>query len=867
VTLAADGDATLFVNGDWVGSGAGWAKATRLELPALAAGELVLSVTVGHHGGIRAPTALAARFEARCVDGQAIALATDARWQAADWVLPDWKKPGFDATNWQAARVYDAGAAARWGQVPVAAVGDGPAVWLRREFTLETPVRRAVAYLSGLGWSELWINGTRAGDEVLSPGLTDYARRVQVVARDITALLRSGPNAAGIVLGNGRFRAPRPNARDYGMPRALLQIEITLADGTTRRVVSDTAWRATDAGPIRANNEYDGEDYDARAEMPGWSAPGFDVAAWQPAVKATPPAGRLVSAMAEPSRVLQVRAAKTVTRDADGRVIFDFGQNMAGVCRLSLDAPPGTAITLRHAERLGPDGRLDVANLRSARATDTYVARGGAATWQPRFTTHGFRYAELTGVPAGTRMATLAACVVGDDLAPSGHFACSNALLTRIHEAIAWTVRSNCRSIRTDCPQRDERQGWLGDPAEEARGEAYLFGNAAFYAKWLHDIADAQREDGSLPDVAPPYWAVDPDDVSWPAALVAITDMLREHHGDTRIVRTMLPVALRWLDHLLGRVKDGTIDADQYGDWGAPPEDRRLTHPADPARLTSGSLIATAYLVHCLEMVGAWAAQDGRAEDAMRLRMAARDGRAGFHARFLNAGAGWYDNGTATACILPLAFGLVPAERREAVIARLVHQIDQADGPQPAFGLVGAQFACRVLTEIGRADLAYGMATRSAYPSLGYMLAQGATTLWELWNGDTAPAAMNSGNHTMLMGDLPLWLYRHVLGLVPDAPGFAAVRLAPNVVGDLTWAAGATETPVGRLGCEWRLTGDRLRVVAEVPANVSARFVAPPGFAAPALAGGSVLGGGRHVIDLVRATGKGEEQSWRSERR
>lgn len=825
IMVAADTDAVVFIDGQWVGATQGWDSAKRLDLPALRAGRHVAAIMVGRRDGASRPAALAARLEIDCVDGQALRIATDAAWQAADWVLPDWRQVDFDAATWEVAKVLAPVGATPWGRVAAPVVADGPAISLRRDVMLDRPVRRATAYLSGLGWSELWINARRVGDAVLSPGLADYSGRVPYVALEIAELLRPGANGLGVVLGNGRFRSPRPSARDFGSPRMRLQIEITFRDGTAARILGDETWLATDAGPIRRNNEYDGETYDARMDMPGWSEPGFDAKSWRPARAHAAPGGVMSATMAEPSRVLRVIQPARVIQSGPGARVFDFGQNIAGVCRLRAAGGRGAEIVVRHAESLRSDETLDVANLRGARATDRFVLDGGPRrAFQPRFTTHGFRFAELSGDEG----ATLEALEIADDLRVTGRFACSNPLLNRIHDAMAASVRANCRSIRTDCPQRDERQGWLGDPAGGWLGEAMMFGNAAFYAKWLTDITDTQRPDGSLSDVAPNYWEIYEDDVSWPSNLVSVAGMFLEQYADLAPMRRHLPAMVRWLDHM-GSFLTGTVmPRDKYGDWGAPPEDRAATHPADASRQAPGTLIATAYFVRCLDLVARYAAILGH-DPARYAEQAARI-RAAFHGNFMNAATGRYGNGDATSTILALAFDLAPVEHRAAAGAHLLSTITAAGG-HVCFGLIGAQWINQVLTALGRADVAYAMATTTTYPGFGYMIGRGATPLWELWNGDTADPAMNSRNHTMLMGDLPAWLYHHVAGLAPDParPGFEHILIAPRPVGDLTWAEADYASPRGRVAVRWRVGAGRLNIVAEVPPNASATLTLPPG--------------------------------------
>jgi alpha-L-rhamnosidase len=823
--LAADSLATVFVNGAYVATpppdDTSPAVAMRLKLPALPAGRAVLAIQVGHKPGVRRTPALAARLVAYGVDGGTITAVSDRRWRVSDWAPDGWRLPDFDDRAWSPAKVLAPAGAPPWGPVSADLPQPAPAVYLRTEFRPRAAVRQAGLHASGLGWSEFTVNGGRVGDAMLSPALTDYRRRVPYVSHDVTALLRPGANAIGAVLGRGRFSAPRPDAVDFGTPRLRLQLVLDLADGTQQLVASGPDWQVSEDGPIRANNEYDGETYDPAHDLGDWRMPGFTAAGWQHAVVVDGPGGIMATPGCMPTRVLQERPPSTVKRlppapDGQPRWLFDFGQNLAGSCRVRL--PPGHAagqIRLRHAERLRADGMLDVANLRSARATDIYRTAGhNPVDWQPRFTTHGFRFVELTGVAeAAPDMVT--ACVIGDDLRPAGQFRCSDPMFNAVIAAAGNSVRSNCRSIRTDCPQRDERQGWLGDPAEDCRGEAFLFDNAAFYAKWAQDIVDTQRPDGSFADVAPAYWPIYPGDVCWPTALPAILDMLHVHHGDPAPIARHYPALAAWLDAMLDRVQSGVLQQDRWGDWGAP-----------AGGTTPGPLIATAYLVHCLDLAQRFAALLSR--DASRFATAAATLRAGFHARFHDGPTGLY-GASVTGSILAFAFGLVPGPQQDAAGRRLIDCIEQTHGAHPCYGLVGCQWVNRVLTGLGRADLAFRLATQPTAPSLGYMVASGATTLWELWDGDTADPAMSSLNHTMLMGDLLQYAFATLAGLQPSAPGFRRMRIAPQFIPQLTWVEAEHVGPTGLIRLRWDREPGGVRMAVEIPPGTVAALHLPPG--------------------------------------
>lgn len=824
----------------------------------------------GRNTGTNKPAGVVGLLEIHFDSGPPLILPTDASWKVSDRAEQGWNTPGFDDSAWQASQVLGPVGMPPWGGVRTAEDRRLPARWLRKEFTVEKPIRRAVVYFSGLGSSELWLNGAKVGDAVLSPALSQYDQRVFYVTHDVTRPLRRGANALGAVLGGGRFCSDRSQVYagtiNFGWPKMILLLRLEYADGSVREIVSDASWLLTTDGPIRTSGEFDGEDCDARRELRRWSEPCYAAApvarvsnqpkrrapsvraahsreqpaGWQPARLVAPPAGRLVAQMVEPIRVTQTVQPVALTEPKPGVFIFDMGQNLVGWCQIKVRGPAGTTVRLRHAETVRPDGTLDMANLRGARATDTYTLKGrGTEVFEPRFTYHGFRYVELTGLPGRPTLDTLRARVVHDDLPPTGAFACSQPLLNRIYRNVVWGTRGNYRSIPTDCPQRDERQGWLGDRSEECRGETYLYDISRLYAKWLQDIADAQRPGGSVPDVAPAYWPIYSDNVTWPSTLVIAPGLLHRQYADPAPIKRAYGPAVRWLDYMAGFLTNGLIARDSYGDWCVPPEDPALIHSRDPARKTDPVLIATAYFYHDHRLLERYARVLGREADAQRFAKRAEEIKAAFNARFLDRQRGQYDNGTQTSCVLPLAFGLVPEDQRPRVFDCLVRNLTEVTRGHIGTGLIGGQHLMRVLSDHGRADLAYTLATQPDYPGWGYMVNQGATTIWELWNGDTADPAMNSANHVMLVGDLVIWLYEYLAGIAadPDQPGFKHVVMKPHPVGDLTWVRASHCSPHGLVRSEWRRDGERFDWRIEVPANTTATVHVPARDAAPVTEG------------------------------
>ncbi len=802
---------------------------TRLE-----PGKTYVFGLVGSHKSAGQPAGVVGRLEIEFTEGPPMIIPTDEHWKVSDHPVDGWLKPGFDDSGWSAAQKIGPVGMQPWGNVSSAESRVLPARYLRKGFAVEKKIASATVSFSGLGLSELYINGGKVGDHVLSPAFAQYNNRDFYVTYDVTKNLKQGENALGVILGNGRFYADRSKVysgtANFGFPKLILDLHIMYTDGSTVEIVSDNSWKLTAAGPIEANNDYDGEQYDARKEMPGWCQSGFDDSAWSAAEVVSAPGGTLSSEMMEPIRVTGTLKPVSVKELRPGVYIFDMGQNIAGWCRLHVSGPAGTSVTLRHAETLKPDGSLYMANLRGARVTDTYILRGnGNEVWEPRFTSHGFRYVEMTGYPGQPTLDSLEGRVVNDDLRTAGTFTCSNELLNRIYRAIVWGTRGNYRSMPTDCPQRDERQGWLGDRSEESRGETYLFDNSDLYAKWLQDTADAQRPSGSVPDVAPAYWPIYSDNVVWPSTSIIIPEMLREQFDDTGIIARHYDSAKRWMDYMSGFMTNNIIGRDNYGDWCVPPEDLAIIHSTDPNRITDKTLLATSYFYHDYKLMEQYAILLGKTDDARAFHDQAEKIKTAFNEKFLDRDHGQYSNGTQTSCVLPLAFGLVPEDFQDRIFNHLLDKIENETHGHIGTGLVGGQYLCRVLTDHGRADLVYTIAAQDSYPGWGYMIEHGATTIWELWNGNTADPTMNSGNHVMLIGDYVVWLYEDLAGIKtdPDRPAFKHILMKPEPVGDLTSVKATHLSPYGLIASEWHKDGNAFDWQIEIPANTTATVYVP----------------------------------------
>ena len=828
--VAVDNVADIYVNGEQVRGSSDFHQAVMIDIASLLrSGKNVVAVAATNHHEYDNPAGLIVVVELKTKNGEATTFITDEHWKAAKEKLTNWTHVDFDDASWALARVGGPNGIEPWKEVSVEVARDLPARMLRKEFVTEAPVRRATAHISGLGLFELYINGSKIGDQVLAPAVSEYDKRAYSMSFDVTEAIRAGENAVGVMLGSGRYFAPRSTLhRDFGFPKLLFQLELEREDGRIERVVSDGTWKITTDGPIRMNNEYDGETYDARMELPDWSTPSFDDMSWNVAATVVAPGGAVVAQMTPPIRVMETLKPKAIAQPQPGMYIADMGQNMVGWCRMKVSGSAGAEVRLRFAEVLKDDGTLYLANIRGAKVTDTYILKGGGEeVYEPRFTYHGFRYVEITGFPGEPTLETLVGCVVHDDLAPAGAFACSNPLINRIHENIVWGTRGNYRSMPTDCPQRDERQGWLGDRSEESRGETYLFQVAPLYAKWVQDMDDAQNDEGSVPDVAPSYYPFYNDNVTWPSSFIIIPGALYDQFGDLGPIEKHYPGMQQWIAHMTGYLEDGILPKDNYGDWCVPPEDPKLIHSNDPKRKTAGPVLGTAYFYHDLNLMARYADLLGKTADASAFRALAGELKEAFIAKYFNRETHDIDNGSQTASVLALAFGLLPEGEEDAVFNALTTKIVESTDSHVGTGLIGGQWLMRTLSNGGRTDLAYTMASQTTYPSWGYMIEKGATTIWELWNGDTADPSMNSHNHVMLVGDLVLWIYEYLGGIRPDAPGFKRIALQPAPVHGLEFVNARHDSPFGAIISEWSMKEGRFVWSVTVPPNTTATVHIP----------------------------------------
>jgi alpha-L-rhamnosidase len=691
---------------------------------------------------------------------------------------------------------------------------------LRKSFALNSSIRHAVLYSTALGLYEVHINGQRVGDHILAPDWTDYRKRVRYQACDVTALLHRGDNAIAALLANGWYSGHIGNGgfQFFGtVPAFLAQLEVTYSDGRTERIVTDATWK-WHPSPILSSDFMLGEDYDARLEIAGWDEPGLEESQWFPAAPRDETLSLDAQVMEPVRQMCEIQPPKA-TESKPGCWIYDLGQNMVGVVRLKVSAPAGTEVTLRHAEMLNPDGTLYTQNLRTALSIDHYICNGsGQEIWQPRFTFHGFRYVELTGLAGRPASNAVTGIVIASDTARTGEFACSDARLNQLQSNIQWGQRGNYISVPTDCPQRDERLGWMGDAEVFIRTATYNADVAAFFTKWLVDVDDGQSAEGVFGDVSPR--TAGGGAPAWGDAGVICPWTIYEVYGDRRILERHLPAMIKWVEYLKlhsnGFIRDRNRGND-YGDW--------LSIGAN----TSKEMIGTAFFAYSTHLVARSCQAVGRAEEAAKYEQLFQDIKAAFNRRYVGAD-GRIQGNTQCAYAMALKFELLPEDLRPKAAQYLEEDI-QAKGGHLSTGFVGVSCLLPVLTQAGKADTAYRLLLQDTFPSWLFSVKQGATTIWERWDGWTPEKGfqdpgMNSFNHYSL-GSCGEYLFSGIGGIRPASPGFKTILIDPVIRSGLTWADTRYDSIHGPIASSWKLEGKRLQLKVVVPANTTATVCVP----------------------------------------
>ncbi len=710
-----------------------------------------------------------------------------------------------------------------------------PAPLLRHEFYLNQPVRQARLYVTALGVYEAVINGQVVGDQVLAPGWTSYRYRLGYQTYDVTGLLHAGQNAIGAMLGDGWFRGRlgygggRRNI--FGDRLALLaQLEITFADGSTARVVSDENWRAI-TGPIQGSDIYDGETYDARLERAGWDQPGYDDSNWAKVRPLERSLDTLFASYTPPVRRVEIWPAARIIHSPSGKTILDFGQNVVGRLRLRVQGPVGQTITLRHAEVL-ENGEVCVRTLRYAKAIDQYTLKGGGVeTWEPRFTFHGFRYAEVSGWPGELRLDDVQVVICHSDMQRTGWFDCSDELVNQLHENVVWSMRGNFFYIPTDCPQRDERLGWTGDIQVFSPTASFLYDCAGFLSSWLEDLAADQFAAGTVPYYAPsvsPQPEPTPPSAAWGDATVIVPWVLYQRFGDTGVLARQFESMRAWVEQIHRLTGPSLLweKGVQFGDWldpAAPPD-------KPGAARTPNCIVATAYFARSAELVSRVAGLLGRAAEEEQYRALAAAIRAAFQHHYVTP-AGRILGDSATAYSLALQFALLPGEDQRRAAGQRLAELLRANRYRISSGFVGTVLVCDALCNAGHTEAAFRLLMQTENPSWLYPVTMGATTVWERWDsmlpdGTVNPGEMTSFNHYAL-GAVADWLHRSVAGLAPAAPGYRQIEIRPIPGDGLTHARARLNTPYGQAESSWKIAAGQFHLDVTLPPNTTGTVTLP----------------------------------------
>jgi alpha-L-rhamnosidase len=735
---------------------------------------------------------------------------------------------------------------------------DDPAPLFRRELKLSKPIRRARLHISGLGYYEASLNGQRVGDNVLDPGWTMYGQRVYYSTYDVTGQLRPGDNCLGVTLGNGWWN-PLPlqlwGQRNFrqelavGRPRFIAQLNVEFTDGTRQSFASDAAWKVAD-GPLRRNSIYLGEVYDARQEVPGWNQPGFDDSAWRPAKFASEAIGQLQAQPQPPIRVRETFPAARVTKPQPGVFIYDLGQNFSGWASFHFRAPAGTRIVLRYGELLNPDGSLNpltsvCGQIKGTRKNqvgreesvggpgapaiawqaDTYIARGGGEeSYVPRFTFHGFRYVEVTGLVQALPLEAVTGMRLSADVPEAGEFSCSNPLFNEIQAMCRRTFLANLFSVQSDCPHR-ERLGYGGDIAATSEALMLNFDMENFYTKVVADFADSARPDGMLTDTAP-FVGIQYCGVGWAMAHPLLAAQLYRYYGNRRVMEEQYATARRWLllvakQYPDGIVTEGLSDHESLAPTSAPP-------------------FVTPLFYQSAELVAGLARTLGHREDAAQFAALADKIRQAYQQRFFDTGTGRAGPGTQGSQAFALYSDLVPAGARSRALDVLLENIHGERKGHLSTGILGTKFMLEELSREGHADVACGLVQQTDFPGWGWMLANGATTLWEHWE-----LSDNTYSHSHPMfGSVSQWFIRWLGGIQPqpEAIGFDRILIRPQAVPGLKWVKSSYNSVRGRIVSNWSRDGDRLSLELVVPANTTATVFVPAQAAARVTESGKPVG-------------------------
>jgi alpha-L-rhamnosidase len=828
--LTADDGFSLFINGHMSGQGSSWRTVSSPDVTGrLQPGLNAIGIEATNGGDAPNPAGLIGRLVILFDSGEPMVVSVDSSWLTSREPGQRWNWADFDDSSWKLAAELARFGSEPWGNIEVNIASIEPAPYFRKAFQVNRPVKRGTIFASALGSYELHLNGKPIDNDVLSPGWTDYHKRVHYFGYDVTKQLKGGQNVLGAILGDGWYAgylAFTGKRHYYGdKTRLLAQLELEYEDGTRETIGTDTSWKATQ-GPIRQGDLLMGCVYDAQKEMQGWDSTGYSDSTWQ---ASTVDSGVQANLEAHPGapirRVMEVPATR-VTEPKPGVYIYDLGQNMVGWVRLKADGAAGQKVTLRHAEMLNPDGTIYTTNLRAAKATDTfYLSGGGKRAYEPYFTFHGFRYVEVTGLKSKPNLNDVTGIVVYSDLPCVGWFECSEPLVNKLVLNSLWGERGNFLDVPTDCPQRDERAGWTGDAQVFMKTACFNLDAPAFYTKWLKDLCeDSQREDGGFGDVVPHLSIVSYGNTGWSDSGPVCNWRMYEMYGDTRVLNEHYPTLVRYMDYLARTSKDFVRGTGAYGDW------LRLTGPQH------SDALGTAYYYYTASVMTRLADALGKKADVEKYHQLAENIRSAFAKHFVKEDGQILDSKNETGqSTYALAFGLdmVPSQIRTKAADRFVDSIHK-ENDHLATGFLGTPFVLFALQKAGHPELAYKLVLNKTYPSWLQQVIWGSTTMWERWDGwrpdkGFQDPGMNSFNHYWL-GCVSEWLFTQAAGIDTDGPGFKHIQIHPEIVNGesgLTWVKASYDSIRGRIASAWRLNKNTFKLEVDVPANCTATVYVP----------------------------------------
>jgi len=771
-----------------------------------------------------------------CYQGKPLASGRRYYWKVWSWNQADRRSEDGEVAYFETGLLDPEDWTAKW----IGAQKDISAPLFRKAFSIEKKVRKATVYISGLGYYELYLNGTRVGDQVLAPAWSDYdnrnitgllypfedrtTKRVHYITHNVTDLLIQGNNAICVMLGNGFYNQSERTIEgnmSYGSPKLIFQLIIAYEDGARESVLSDESWKIS-AGPILFNNVFYGEVYDARLEQTGWACSGFDDSGWNQALPVRPPAGRLISQLCPVDKAISVLHPKSITHVKEDVYVFDFGQNFSGWVRIRAEGPAGTPITLRFAEECGEDGQLDVTSCggEDQVQTDVYVMKGsgGIEQYEPRFTWHGFRYVEVSGFPGKPNLNDLEGIIVHAAVEETGHFECSEPLFNQVQHLYRWSQLSNLHGgVPSDCPHR-ERLGYTGDGHLTAEAAMFNFDMASFYTKWIEDIRDAQNRDtGFVPHTVP--FNGGGGGVAWGCAYVIMPWLMFRTYGDKGLLEAHYEGMKRWLAYLATRNDHGEhlVLFEEpgswfLGDWCVPGENE-----LPPV------LVSSFYYAYVTRIMSQIANVLGNDED--RDLFTEQFGRicSAINKQFLDEDKLIYSIGRQGADVFPFILDCVPPALDKEIWSRFLNHHRNNTSGRLDTGIFGTAFLFELLSERGEMALAVDIFLSKGYPGYSYMIEKGATTLWEYWDG------AGSHNHPMF-GSVSAWFYKYIAGIRnhPDAVAFGRAVLKPFAVNRLSYASASVHTIRGKYAMHWcRKNAAKLRLEITIPSNGSADLYIP----------------------------------------